>query len=161
MLACGSNPSLPDFHVRIECRAGSDGWTLTERLPSPRPPGLSEEERAKRKQILTLALNEIEEDLDVLRSSNWHTVPLRDERFVVAHSLIIEHAPDWTGPVRDARIAIDEFRSWNSVFTSAVESEIIERKERLSSILGEAHRVFRDLLAALDMPQASGVRWRD
>jgi hypothetical protein len=30
---------LPDFHVRIEYRAGLDGWELTELLPSPRAVG--------------------------------------------------------------------------------------------------------------------------
>lgn len=36
-LCCGSAADLPEFSVRIECRAASDSWMLLEPLPSPRP----------------------------------------------------------------------------------------------------------------------------
>ena len=159
-LGCGVAESLPEFHVRIECRSGAGHWTLTEQLPSPRPPDLSDEEKAKRRQVLTFALAEIEGDIAVLGGSSWHTVQLRDANFVLAHGLVIEHAPDWIGPVRDARTGLDEFRAWNDRVGSAVESEAKQHCERLSSLLGGSHTTFQNLRAALETPQASGVRWR-
>jgi hypothetical protein len=36
-LECGVNPHLPDFRLRIQCRAGSDSWELPVLLPPPRP----------------------------------------------------------------------------------------------------------------------------
>lgn len=36
-LCCGAGSELPEFRVRIDCVAGSDAWTLTQLLPSPRP----------------------------------------------------------------------------------------------------------------------------
>ena len=38
-LCCSAAQDLPEFRVRVECRAASDSWTLLETLPSPRPPG--------------------------------------------------------------------------------------------------------------------------
>lgn len=35
-LCCGVAQDLPEFRVRIECRAGTDSWTLLETLPPPR-----------------------------------------------------------------------------------------------------------------------------
>lgn len=41
MLAVGVMPDLPDFCVRIVCKAGRrDKWTLVRKLDSPRPPML-------------------------------------------------------------------------------------------------------------------------
>ena len=36
-LCCSTAESVPEFRVRIECRASSDEWVLNELLPSPRP----------------------------------------------------------------------------------------------------------------------------
>ena len=36
-LCCSAAPELPDFLVRIECTSGKDRWTVTRRLPNPRP----------------------------------------------------------------------------------------------------------------------------
>lgn len=35
-LGCGASMKLPDFQVRILCRAGPDEWPLLARLPPPR-----------------------------------------------------------------------------------------------------------------------------
>ncbi len=37
-LCCGAAEDLPEFRIRIECRAEADSWTLLEALPPPRPP---------------------------------------------------------------------------------------------------------------------------
>jgi hypothetical protein len=35
-LCCGAAIEVPEFRVRVECRSGTDEWTLNELLPSPR-----------------------------------------------------------------------------------------------------------------------------
>ena len=35
-LCCGRTAKVPEFRVRITCRAGGDTWELVELLPSPR-----------------------------------------------------------------------------------------------------------------------------
>ena len=37
-LCCGSAPDLPEFRVLIECRSGTDEWSVTSLLPCPRGP---------------------------------------------------------------------------------------------------------------------------
>ncbi len=35
-LSCGAAMTLPEFRVKIECRAGADRWEMTASLPKPR-----------------------------------------------------------------------------------------------------------------------------
>lgn len=37
-LCCGAAENLPEFRVRVECRAGVDRWDVVAPLDSPRPP---------------------------------------------------------------------------------------------------------------------------
>jgi hypothetical protein len=159
-LSCGASAVLPEFLVRIECRSGPDKWTLTERLPSPRPQALTDGEKTARRQILTYALDELTADIGILTGQNWHNLPLRDENFEQARRLMLDHAPEFTGPMRDARSGIDEFRAWNNRTTSAVETEVAQHRDRLVGRLQDAHALLQNMKAALDVPQASGAKWR-
>jgi hypothetical protein len=159
-LSCGVSPTLPEFLVRIECRSGADQWTLNEQLPTPRPPGLSDEEKTSRRRILTYVLEELTSDIATLTGAKWHTVALRDANFEEAHRLMLDHAPEFTGPIRDARSGLAEFRAWNDGMSSAPENEITQHRDGLVSRLQDAHALLQSMKAALDTPQASGARWR-
>lgn len=160
-LSCGASPTLPDFLVRIVCRSGADQWTLTEQLPSPRPPGLSEEEKASRRQTLTYALDELTANIKTLTGPSWRSVALRDDSFEAARRLMLDHAADFTGPMRDARSEIDEFRAWNEQTTSELESDVNQRRDRLVTRLQEAHALLENMKAALQTLQASGAKWQN
>jgi hypothetical protein len=160
-LGCGASATLPDFRVRIECRSGSDQWPLNEPLPSPRRPGLSDDEKATRRQTLTYAQEELAADIDTLKGPTWHTVPLRDQRFEEAHHLILDHAPNFKGPMRNARRGIEDFRAWNERRSSAVlDAEMTQHREELIALLVDAHALLEKMKAAIDTPpQASGAMW--
>jgi hypothetical protein len=158
-LSCGNSPSLPDFHLRIECRAGTEQWTLVKQLPSPRPPGLTAEQKAEYKRVLTLALDELTADIAALREQDWHTAVVRAEQFELARLLMVEHAPGWSGPVRDARSEIDRFVAWRAGPPSRLEADAAKRVGELSTRLTEAHASLRELRDALETRQASGMRW--
>jgi hypothetical protein len=143
----------------MECRARTEQWTLVKQLPSPRPPGLSPDAKAEYRQVHTLALDELDANIAAVKGRNWHTAVLRDEHFELARRLMVEHASEWIGPMRDARSGIDQFRARNSESTSRLQGDIQNRVGELSVLLSAAHASLRDLRAALDTPQASGMRW--
>jgi hypothetical protein len=160
-LSCGSARDLPDFRVRIECKAGSDRWPLSRVLPPPRGKPLSEEEISSRNKILSAALEEIERNITTAQSDNWYRVPLEIEHLRTAHRLLREHAPDWIGPVRDAVQGVTDFRVWAEQSEgTTVGMELTERREGLLRRLSEANAELEKMRAALKPPGVPDRQWR-
>lgn len=92
-LCCGAALVLPEFRVRIECRAGTDIWKLTCLLPTPRLVQLTADERASRRKILMSALLEIEHNVALTVAIRWRSErPRRSRR----HTTRVSPARRWS-----------------------------------------------------------------
>ena len=158
-LSCGPAIDLPEFRVRIVCRAGPDEWLLSHVLPPPRGEPLAEDERASREQLLASALDEVERNIVTLQGQQWHVIPLPDDSLTAAHRLLREHAPDWIGPTRDALAGLVEFKAWRERMGSPTEDQVRQRRETLLSLLSNALAEIGKMRAALKARQASGRAW--
>lgn len=114
-----------------------------------------------RRRSMRYALDEIAGAVETL-DRDWRHLPLRRESIDDAYLLVVEHARNWSGPMRDLRAELDGFEQWRqAVGMVTMARDANARRDALMSRLLGANRLLEDLLSAVDRPPASGPRWGD